>query len=78
MDPVTAWVFAFGGGNQGDIVKGDSGDNNALSVHSGDVGATSVPEPSSMLLLGSGLLGLLSYIFSEVIKSLLTIYTALW
>jgi hypothetical protein len=54
--PYTAWDFLASSGLQSDL-------NNAYSdyvwaVHSGDVGASTVPVPAAVWLFGSGLLGL--------------------
>ncbi|MBK6617813.1 MAG: hypothetical protein RI993_1190 [Pseudomonadota bacterium] len=57
--PVNAWLFNFNFGIQFADVK----DLNlfAWAVHSGDVGASSVPEPGTIALMGLGLLGLLGF-----------------
>lgn len=55
--PNGAWDFVFVSGNQNVRLK-----NNGLfawAVHSGDVGAASVPEPGTVALMGLGLMGLL-------------------
>lgn len=57
-DPSDAWVFFFNNGNQRAGLK-DSGNLFAWAVHSGDVGASSVPEPGTVALMGLGLMGLL-------------------
>ncbi len=49
-----AWYFNFRGGGQFPLTKNNT--YNAWAVHDGDIGA--VPIPSSIWLLGSGLLGL--------------------
>lgn len=55
--PVLAWNFNFNRGN----LFWDTKNSNlfAWAVHSGDVDASSVPEPGTVALMGLGLMGLL-------------------
>jgi len=56
-DTDDAWFFAFNGGYQSNIPK-TTGTTYAWAVHSGDVGASTVPVPAAAWLFGSGLMGL--------------------
>ncbi|MBU1192711.1 MAG: DUF1566 domain-containing protein [Gammaproteobacteria bacterium] len=51
------WGFNFNSGFQASYVEGDS--YSAWAVHTGDVGAPTVPVPAAAWLLGSGLLGII-------------------
>jgi len=52
-----AWYFSFNAGSNGSQLKTQAFD--AWAVHSGDVGASTVPVPAAAWLFGSGLLGLI-------------------
>jgi hypothetical protein len=52
-----AWRFSFGNGMQGTFDK--TANLWALAVRSGDVGASPVPVPGALVLMGPALLGLL-------------------
>lgn len=54
---ISAWDFNFNGGRQ--LANSKVGNLFAWVVHSGDVGAASVPEPGTVALIGLGLMGLL-------------------
>jgi hypothetical protein len=58
-DLAAAWVFAFDNGRQDETNKYN--EFYAWAVHDGDIGAvvSSVPIPSALYLLGSGLIGLI-------------------
>ena len=58
-DPSLAWGFGFGTGNQLTDFKDVNFISFAWAVRDGDVAA--VPSPSAMLLMGSGLVGLLTW-----------------
>ena len=57
--PGRTWIFLFGNGHQG--ATGKDSDLFAWAVHSGDVGASVVPVPGTIALMGLGLLGLLGF-----------------
>lgn len=57
FDASRAWDLDFNGGRQSRLNQ--NGDLFAWAVHSGDVGASSVPEPGTVALMGLGLMGLL-------------------
>lgn len=58
-NPNGAWGFDFFGGAQDAFFKDE--DLLAWAVHSGDVGASPVPEPGTIALMGLGLVGLLGF-----------------
>jgi hypothetical protein len=59
-DTSNAWLFFFADGFQTDGFKSSA--YYAWAVHSGDVGASTVPVPAAMWLFGSGLLGLFGFV----------------
>ncbi len=58
-NPDFAWAFLFNRGGQRADFR--SNDWFAWAVHSGDVGASSVPLPGTIALMGLGLVGLLGF-----------------
>jgi len=58
-NPDRAWYFDFRPGYQYFTVK--DGPLSAWAVRSGDVSAPPIPEPSTIILLGSGLVGLIGW-----------------
>ncbi len=58
-NPIGAWVFDFNNGNQ--LIGDKNLPDFAWAVRSGDVSAPPIPEPSTVLRLGSGLVGLIGW-----------------
>lgn len=58
-NPLVAWLFSASGGSQ--FALGKNSNLFAWAVHSGDVGASAVPEPGTIALMGLGLVGLLGF-----------------
>ncbi len=56
-NPIAAWQFSFNRGMQHNNTK--DYEYYALAVRSGDVSVAVIPEPSTYLLLGSGIVGLI-------------------
>lgn len=52
----SSWVFGFATGRQ--LIYQNTWELPAMAVRSGDVGASPVPEPTSVLLLSAGMMGL--------------------
>lgn len=59
LDPGAAWRFFFDGGFQ--LPSDKDGPYFGWAVRSGDVSAPPIPEPSTIILLGSGLVGLIGW-----------------
>ncbi len=64
---IGAWNFNFVNGVQSGVTKIANGP--AWAVRSGDVSAPAVPEPSTLLLMGSGLVGLLGWNYRRAKKA---------
>jgi len=58
LDAGTAWDYDFGGHNQSNNTKNQF-PRYGIAVHDGDVAAAAIPEPSTLLMFGAGVLGLI-------------------
>ena len=59
LDPSEAWSYNIVNGGVNGVDKGQY--FHAFAVHSGDVGASAVPAPGTIALMGLGLAGMLGY-----------------
>ena len=65
---IGAWHFTFAGGVQSSNGK-DADPFHAWAVRSGDVGQSPIPEPSTMLLFGTGLAALATWRYRKGVNA---------